>query len=90
MALSPDLVEKLMTVRAERIVSPFFVDPGVEVRHLTAEESVSRESHCAEMTYEIMLVIDGDPLKSIYDLCVDNMDMIIKDGEEVLRYRDKK
>ena len=27
---------------------------------------------------------------SIYDLCVDNMDMIIKDGEEVLRYRDKK
>ena len=60
MALSPDLVEKLMTVRAERIVSPFFVDPGVEVRHLTAEESVSRESHCAEMTYEIMLVLDGE------------------------------
>jgi len=37
-----------------------------------------------------MLVIDGDPLKSIYDIDVDKMDMIIKDGEEVLRYRDKK
>ena len=32
----------------------------------------------------------GDPLKSIYDIDVDKMDMIIKDGEEVLRYRDKK
>lgn len=38
----------------------------------------------------VMLVIDGDPLKSIYDIDVDKMDMIIKDGEEVLRYRDKK
>ena len=37
-----------------------------------------------------MLVIDGDPLKDIHDICVDKMDMIIKDGEEVLRYRDKK
>ena len=37
-----------------------------------------------------MLVINGDPLKDIHDICVENMDMIIKDGEEVLRYRDKK
>jgi imidazolonepropionase-like amidohydrolase len=36
-----------------------------------------------------MLVISGDPLKSIYDINVDNMDMIIKDGEEVLRYKSK-
>jgi imidazolonepropionase-like amidohydrolase len=36
-----------------------------------------------------MLVINGDPLKNIYDINVDNMDMIIKDGEEVLRYRNK-
>ena len=36
-----------------------------------------------------MLVINGDPLKSIYDINVDNMDMIIKDGEEVLRYKGK-
>ena len=36
-----------------------------------------------------MLVIDGDPLKSIYDIDVDKMDMIIKDGEEVIRYREK-
>ena len=36
-----------------------------------------------------MLVINGDPLKSIYEINVDNMDMIIKDGEEVLRYRNK-
>ena len=32
----------------------------------------------------VMLVIDGDPLKSIYDIDVDKMDMIIKDGEEVV------
>ena len=37
-----------------------------------------------------MIILNGDPLKSIYDINVDNMDMIIKDGEEVLRYRDKK
>ena len=60
MAISADFVEKLLTARAERIVSPFFVDPGVEVRHLTAEECVSREQHCAKMTYEVMLVLDGD------------------------------
>ena len=36
-----------------------------------------------------MLVINGDPLKSIYDISVENMDMIIKDGEEILRYKDK-
>ena len=36
-----------------------------------------------------MIVIDGDPLKSIYDIDVNKMDMIIKDGEEILRYRDK-
>ena len=35
-----------------------------------------------------MLVINGDPLKNIYDIDVKNMDMIIKDGEEVLRYKD--
>lgn len=32
-----------------------------------------------------MLIIDGDPLSSIYDIKVDNMDMIIKDGEKVIR-----
>ena len=37
-----------------------------------------------------MIILNGDPLKSIYDINVDNMDMIIKDGEEVLRYKDKK
>ena len=37
-----------------------------------------------------MLVIDGDPLKDIHDICVENMEMIIKDGEEVVRYREKK
>ena len=37
-----------------------------------------------------MLLIDGDPLKSIYDICVEKMEMVIKDGEEVLRYRNKK
>lgn len=37
-----------------------------------------------------MIVIDGDPLKNIYDISVDKMDMIIKDGEEMLRYKDKK
>ena len=37
-----------------------------------------------------MIVIDGDPLKNIYDICVENMDMIIKDGEEVVRYKEKK
>ena len=37
-----------------------------------------------------LIILNGDPLKSIYDINVDNMDMIIKDGEEVLRYRDKK
>ena len=37
-----------------------------------------------------MLLIDGDPLKSIYDICVEKMEMVIKDGEEILRYRDKK
>ena len=36
------------------------------------------------------LLIDGNPLKSIYDICVEKMEMVIKDGEEVLRYRDKK
>ena len=60
MAISPEFVEKLLTVRAERIVSPFFADPGVTVRHLTAEERAARERHCAEMTYEIMLVLDGE------------------------------
>ena len=60
MALSADFVEKLLTFRAERIASPFFADPEVEVRQLTAEERVSRERHCAEMTYEIMLVLDGE------------------------------
>ena len=60
MALKVDFIEKLLTIRAERIVSPFFVDPGVEVRHLTAEECVSRETHCAQMTYELMLVLDGE------------------------------
>ena len=37
-----------------------------------------------------MIILDGDPLKSIYDIDVDKMDMVIKDGEEVLRYKDKK
>ncbi|MBP5530705.1 MAG: helix-turn-helix transcriptional regulator [Lentisphaeria bacterium] len=60
MALSADFVEKLLTFRAERIASPFFADPEVEVRQLTAEERVSRERHCAEMTYEIMLGLDGE------------------------------
>ena len=60
MALKADFIEKLLTIRAERIVSPYFVDPGVKLRHLTAEERESRESHCAEMTYEIMLVLDGE------------------------------
>jgi len=32
-----------------------------------------------------MLVIDGDPLKSIYDLDVNRMEMIIKEGERVIR-----
>ena len=32
-----------------------------------------------------MLIIDGDPLSSIYDIKVDNMDMIIKEGEKVIR-----
>ena len=32
-----------------------------------------------------MLIIDGDPLSSIYDIKVDNMDMIIKYGEKVIR-----
>jgi imidazolonepropionase-like amidohydrolase len=50
--------------------------------HITG--SITR-GKCADM-----LIINGDPLKSIYDISVDNMDMIIKDGEEVLRYKDKK
>ena len=37
-----------------------------------------------------MIILDGDPLKSIYDIDVDKMDMVIKDGEEVLRYKDRK
>lgn len=37
-----------------------------------------------------MLIINGDPLKNIYDICVEKMDMIIKDGEQVVRYVDKK
>ena len=37
-----------------------------------------------------MLVIDGNPLKDIHDICVENMEMVIKDGEEVIRYREKK
>lgn len=60
MALKEDFVEKLLTIRAERIVSPFFVDPDVTVRHLTAGERAARESHCAKMTYEVMLVLDGE------------------------------
>lgn len=32
-----------------------------------------------------MLVIDGDPLKCIYDIDVDKMDMIIKEGEKIVR-----
>lgn len=38
------------------------------------------EGKCADM-----LVINGDPLTSIYDIKVDNMDMIIKGGERVIR-----
>ena len=32
-----------------------------------------------------MLVIDGDPLKSIYDIDVEKMEMIIKEGERIIR-----
>ena len=32
-----------------------------------------------------MLLIDGDPLASIYDIDVEKMEMIIKEGEPVLR-----
>ena len=60
MALKADFVEKLLTIRAERIVSPFFVDPGVEVRHLTNAERTSRKKHCGNVTYEVMLVLDGE------------------------------
>jgi len=31
-----------------------------------------------------MLLIDGDPLKDIHDVCVEKMEMIIKEGEQVL------
>ena len=37
--------------------------------------SVTR-GKCADL-----LVIDGDPLKDIHDICVENMDVIMKDGE---------
>ena len=37
-----------------------------------------------------MIVIDGDPLKSIYDIDVEKMDMIIKDSEEVVRHKSRK
>ena len=59
MAISAEFVEKLITARAERIVSPYFVDPGVTVRPLAAGERTARERHCAEMTYELMFVLDG-------------------------------
>ena len=60
MALKADFIEKLLTVRAERIVSPFFADPGVSVRHLTDVEHKSRRQHCGKMTYEVMMVLDGE------------------------------
>jgi len=60
MSIKADFIEKLLTVRVERIVSPFFADPGVKVRHLTDVERKSRKKHCGNMTYEVMVVLDGE------------------------------
>ena len=60
MTINADFVEKLLTVRVERIVSPFFAEPDVKVRPLTDAELKSRKQHCGNMTYEVMLVLDGE------------------------------
>ena len=65
------------------------IKPDVVLYEESLPDDTVREALSA-ISRADMLIIDGDPLKDIHDICVEKMDMVIKDGEEVLRYRDKK